>query len=106
MIPKIFQNFISNKIILCNDKDPSWFNDETRHILNKKDKLCNQFINNSKLKRYYDRFQCVHSDLVESTRSSKEKLHFHLSAKLSYPLPQQKPTGQYLKPSLVVKKSL
>ena len=35
-IPNIFHNYIPNKTILCNDKDPPWFNDEIRKILTKK----------------------------------------------------------------------
>ena len=85
MILNIFNNFIPNKIITCNDKDSLWFNDEIRQILNKKDELFKQFINNGKLKSDYDQLQCIRSELVESMRSSKEKFHLCLSAKLSGP---------------------
>ena len=30
---------------MCNGKDPSWFNDEVRQILSKKNELLEQFIN-------------------------------------------------------------
>ena len=32
-ILNIFHNYIPNKTILCNDKDPPWFNNEIRNIL-------------------------------------------------------------------------
>ena len=39
IILSIFHNFITNKIIKCNDKDRLWFSDEIRQILNKKNEL-------------------------------------------------------------------
>ena len=36
LILNIFHNFIPNKIITYNDKDPPWFNVDIRQILNKK----------------------------------------------------------------------
>ena len=30
MLLNIFHNFIANKIILCDDKDPPWMNDEIK----------------------------------------------------------------------------
>ena len=32
----IFHNFISNKIILCDDRDPPWMNEKIKHLINKK----------------------------------------------------------------------
>ena len=38
-ILNIFHNYIPNKTILCNDKDPPWFNNEIRNILTMKNKI-------------------------------------------------------------------
>ena len=32
----IFPNFIPNKIILCDDKDPPWMNDEIKKLIKRK----------------------------------------------------------------------
>ena len=40
-ILNIFHNYIPNKTILCNDKDPPWFNNEIRKILTKKMRYSN-----------------------------------------------------------------
>ena len=43
----MFCNFIPNKIIICNGKDPPWFNDEIRQILKKKNELFEQWWSNA-----------------------------------------------------------
>ena len=35
-ILNIFHNFIQNKIILCDDRDPPWMNEKIKHLINKK----------------------------------------------------------------------
>ena len=40
-ILNIFHNYIPNKTIFCNDKDPPWFNNEIRKILIKKNEIFN-----------------------------------------------------------------
>ena len=47
-ILNIFHNYISNKTILCNDKDPPWFNNEIRRTLTKKNEIFKQCIANEK----------------------------------------------------------
>ena len=59
--------------------------DEISQILNKKNELFKQFINNGKLQSDYDRYECIRNDLTESIRPSIEKFHLRLSAKLSDP---------------------
>ena len=39
MLLNIFQNFIPNKIILCEDKDPPWTNDEIKNFIKRKNWL-------------------------------------------------------------------
>ena len=35
-ISNILHNFILNKIILCDDRDPPWMNDRIKHLIKKK----------------------------------------------------------------------
>ena len=44
----IFHNYIRNKTILCNDKDPPWFNSENRKMLIKKNEIFKHYITNGK----------------------------------------------------------
>ena len=38
-ILNIFRNYVLNKTVLCNDKDPPWFNNEIRKVLTKKNEI-------------------------------------------------------------------
>ena len=49
-ILNIFHNYIPNKTILCNDKDPPWFNNDIRKIPTKKNDIFKQYIVNGYLK--------------------------------------------------------
>ena len=32
-IPNIFQHFVPNEVILCDNKEPAWVNDEVRSLI-------------------------------------------------------------------------
>ena len=81
----ICHNFIPNKIITCNDKDPHWFNKGIRYLLNKKKEMLRQYIDNGKLHFDYERLQSISTTLVDCLKSSKEICHIQLSTKLSNP---------------------
>ena len=81
----IFHNYIPNKTILCNDKDPPWFNNEIRKILTKKNEIFKQYIANGKSQTDYERLQLISNSVKETLRSSKEKFYYKLSTKLANP---------------------
>ena len=84
-ILNIFHNYIPNKTILCNDKDPPWFNNEIRKILTKKNEIFKQYIANGKSQTDYERLQLISNSVKETLRSSKEKFYYKLSTKLANP---------------------
>ena len=45
-ILNIFHDYISNKTIACNDKDPPWSHNEIRKMLSKKNKIFEQSVYN------------------------------------------------------------
>ena len=81
----IFHNYITNKTILCNEKDPLWFNNEIRKILTMKNKIFEQCIANGTFQIDYERLQSISNSLTETIRSSKEKFYCKLSTKLANP---------------------
>ena len=58
-----------------NDKDPPWFNDETRKTLTEKNEIFEQYITNEKSQTDYECLQLIKNSLAETIRSSKEKLY-------------------------------
>ena len=96
-ILNIFHNYIPNKTILCNDKDPPWFNNEIRRILNKKNQIFEQYIANGKSQTDYERLKLTCNSLTETIRSSKEKLYYKLSTKLANPSTSSKTYWSILK---------
>ena len=53
-ILNIFHNYIPNKTILCNEKDPAWFNNEIRKILTMENKIFEQYIANGESQTHYE----------------------------------------------------
>ena len=96
-ILNIFHNYIPNKTILCNDKDPPWFNNEIRRILTKKNQIFEQYIANGKSQTDYERLKLTCNSLTETIRSSKEKLYCKLSTKLANPSTSSKTYWSILK---------
>ena len=96
-ILNIFDNYIPNKTILCNDKDPSWFNNEIRNIQTMKNKIFEQYIANGKSQTDYERLQLISNSLTETIRSSKEKFYCKLSTKLASPSTSSKTYWSILK---------
>ena len=82
IILNIFHNYILNKTILCNDKDPPWFDNEIRKILTMKNEMFKQYIANGKSQTDYEWLQLISNSLTEAIISSKEKFYYKLSTKL------------------------
>ena len=91
-ILNIFHNFIQNKIILCDDRDPPWMNEKIKHPINKKKAL---------LQKQKESNTVDHAILSNITLAlsnaisfSKAKYHERLELNVMTPKPLQK-TGQF-----------
>ena len=96
-ILNIFHNYIPNKTILCNDKDPRWFHNEIRNILTMKNKVFEQYIANWKSQTDYKQLQLISNRLTGTIRSSREKFYCKLSTKLANPSTSSKTYWSILK---------
>ena len=47
-ILNVFQNYVPNKYITVDDKDPIWMNGIIKSKMKAKNKLCKQYINNGR----------------------------------------------------------
>ena len=77
----IFHNFIPNKIILCDDKDPPWINGEIKNLIKRKNWLfqCQRKSGNLD----YASLNSITKDILNAVNSSKLKYHERLALNLN-----------------------
>ena len=81
----IFHNFIPNKNIICNDKDPPWFNNHIKTLIEKKNHLFKSYMANGRLAVDRVRLQKAGAELINIIKSSKENFYNNLAKKLNDP---------------------
>ena len=91
----IFHNFIPNKIILCDDKDPPWMNDEIKKLIKRKNWLFQCQRKSGKLD--YASLNSITQDILNVVNSSKLKYHECLALKLNDPKTARKTYWKILK---------
>ena len=74
----IFHNFIPNKNIICNDKDPSCYNNQIKTLIEKKNHLFKSYIANGRLAMDRFRLQKANAELTNIIKSSKTLLTKHI----------------------------
>ena len=79
----ILRNFIPRETIVCDDKDPPWFNNKIKMLIQAKNAAFNSFRKNSgnfDLKRH---LESLHERLNASIESSKQKYFYRIANKLN-----------------------
>ena len=91
----IFHNFIPNKIILCDDKDPPWMNDEIKNLIKRKNWLfqCQRKSGNLD----YASLSSITQTMSNTVNSSKLKYHERLALNLNDPKTAPKTYWKILK---------
>ena len=84
-IVNIVSNYIPNKFIICNDKDPPWLNDHTKRLINLKNKIFKKHLKDGRPKSVYENLQTITWDLTEVVTNSKNVYYERLANKLSDP---------------------
>ena len=79
----IFRNFIPNKIIACDDRDPPWMNDEIKKMIKRKKWLFQTQIKSCKLDVTI--LNSLTQDVSDAITSSKLKYYENLANKLNDP---------------------
>ena len=80
-----FHNFIPNKNIICNGKDPPWFNKQIKTLIEKKNHLFKSYMDNGRLVVVYIKLQKAGAELINIITSSKENFYNNLAKKLNDP---------------------
>ena len=91
----IFHNFIPNKIILCDDKDPPWMNGEIENLIKRKNWLFQCQRKSSNLD--YASLNSITKDISNAVNSSKLKYHERLAFNLNDPKTAPKTYWKILK---------
>ena len=79
----IFNNFIPNKNIICNEKDPPLFSNQIKTLIEKKNNLFKSSMTNGRLAVARVRLQKKGAELINITKSSKENFYNNLAKKLN-----------------------
>ena len=90
-------NFIPRETIVCDDKDPPWFNNKIKTFIHAKNAAFNSFrknTDNSELKRHLVSLQ---ERVKASTESSKQKYYYRIANKLNNTQKKPKSYGSLLK---------
>ena len=89
----VLSNFIPHEVLVCDDKDPPWFNGKIKFLIDEKRKTYNSYrknIGNSQLYKNLSSLQLRLRDLIDD---SKKKYFSRLTQKLKT---IQKSTKAYL----------
>ena len=79
----ILSNFVPDEVIVCDDKDPPWFNGKIKSLINEKLRTYNVYcknIGNSQLRKNLSSLQQRLRDLIDD---SKQKYFLRLTQKLN-----------------------
>ena len=84
-IVNIVSNYIPNKFITCNDKDPPWLNDHIKRLINLKNEIFKKYLKDGRPDSVYENLQTITWDLTEAVSSSKKFFYERLANKLNNP---------------------
>ena len=93
----IFQNYVPNKYITIDDKDPVWMNDIIKSKIKANNLLFKQYIQTSRFESDFRLFENVVNELNELISSTKALYYENLAKKLNNPLLQTKTYWSILK---------
>ena len=79
----IFHNYIPNKFISCDDKDPPWINEEIKSLIHRKNSLYQRQRKSGSID--YTSLNALTIDISNAISSSKLKYHERLANKLNDP---------------------
>ena len=71
--------------IICNDKDPPWFNNQIKTLLDKKNHLFKSCMGNGRLAVDRVRLQKAGAELINTIKSPKENFYKNLAKNLNDP---------------------
>ena len=82
-IVNIVSNYIPNKFIIWNDKDPPLLNDHIKRLINLKNEIFKKYLKDGRPDSVHENLQTITWDLTEAVSSSKNVYYEWLANKLN-----------------------
>ena len=104
-ILNVFRNYVPNKYITFDDKDPVWMNEIIKSKIKTKNLLFKQYIQNGRFESDFLYLESLITEINDLISHTKALYYEKLAKKLNNPLLQAKHIGQFLKHFITKKKS-
>ena len=82
-ILNILRNFIPHEIVLCDGRDPPWFNNKIKSLIHEKDITCKRFRSDRRNSCLRRQLNCLQDRLNDSIEASKQKYYCRMANKLT-----------------------
>ena len=82
-ILNILSNFISHEYIICNERDPPWFNSKIKHLIQEKNNAYQLYRNNKTSACFRNRLNFLQDSLKNLIEMSKQKYFSRIASKLT-----------------------
>ena len=97
LLLNIYSNYIPNKAVLCDDKDPPWMTNGIRTVIEMKNNAYKEYIRSGMRHNYYVRLVNLTTELSNLIHDTKTEYHSKLVAKLVNPSTSAKTYWSILK---------
>ena len=101
----VFRNYVPNKYVTIDDKDPVWMNENIKSKIKTKNLLFKQYIQNGRFESDFVFLENLITEINELISSTKNLYYENLAKKLNNPLLQAKTYWSVLKSFYNEKKS-
>ena len=98
-ILNILGNFIPHETVLCDDKDPPWFNDKIKSLIREKNITFKRFRSDRRNICLRKQLNCLQDRLIDSIEVSKQKYCCRMTNNLTNAEKVKKLTSRYYKAS-------
>ena len=96
-ILNVFQNYVPNKYITIDDKDPVWMNETIKSKIKTRNKLYKQYIENGRFESDFMMIETLITEINDLITSTKDLYYNNLAKRLNNPLLQAKTYWSILK---------
>ena len=85
IILNVFTNFVPNKVITCDDRDPPWINDNIKNKIRWKNSMYKNYKRNGKTTEDFELLTKAVSEVSQLIEKSKDEYYCRLGKQLNDP---------------------